>query len=876
MNMNLKIMLACGTAIAGAGSATAQTRDFAVPAMPASKGVQLFARQAGVDIIAPGTSLKGVTTNAVKGKAEVSDAINRLLSGTKLRASRSSNDVYLIKTAALAKNVMLASLAEPAQRASVTDAGSSAAQAEPFSSMDIVVTARKRTENLRDVPVAITALTGDAIVQKNVTQLNGLSVVVPNFYFTVGAVFPLTFIRGFGSGSSSSFEQSVGKFTDNVSYGRDVDGRLPIFDVERLEVLKGPQVLTFGNSATAGAINITTKKPGDEFEANGSIGYEFVGREINTQLGVTVPLMEGVSFRIAGLYQDLAKGPLYNPVKDDHEVNTRNIAIRPTLRIRPVALDGLDIVLRAEVDRLKDFGSSIVQINQPLTSTGARYPVVGSDSRRYINYNVAPFYSDEFNQMDANLYQADVNYTMLGGVMTSTTAWRKTDNDLQYGNDGINNQTSAFFGVWQHYKQFSQELRFSGTYGKLDVTVGGYYQRDTLSIDAAQQFTFGGLGFTGAAATPFARNFIFDQKTRVYSGFVDLTYRVTDALSLSGGVRYADSRKRAGQGVFAGNIIPGINFDTSRKTLLASRNPALDPIYSALLGAQHNFPFGTLQHAENHWQPQAIVQYEFAPDNKGYVKFVRGSKAGGFDFVYTGTSPAGNGYDAETASMFEAGLKGRVLDNQLDYSIAIFRETFTDLQQSANNGVNFVVSNVGKARSQGIELEMQYRPDSDWRFGFNGGYTDAKYVEFRGAACGTLQNAGLQGGCGGTPRSQDLSGAPTQGSSKWSGSFSVDYTKLIDAGQNKIGIGASVFARSKYDPGAYNDRRMEQKGFAQLDVHADFGPADGRWNLSLFGRNLTDQRPLVYTTLTPLNSTAVLGGYGSGRQIGVKLSFAMQ
>ena len=874
--MNFKIMLACGTAIVGAGSAAAQTRTFAVPAMPADKAVQVFARQAGVDIIAPGASLRGVTTSAVEGKVEVPDALDRLLKGTKLKASRSSDDVYLIKTAAVG-NVMLAARAAPAQGGAATDAGMSMAPPELASTMDIIVTARKRVENLRDVPVAITALSGEALAARNVTDLTALSVVVPNFSYTVAAVFPLTFIRGFGSGSSLSFDQSVGKFIDNVSYGRPEDGRLPIFDIERLEVLKGPQVVTFGNSATAGAMNITTRKPGDVFEADGSVGYEVLAREFKTQFGVSIPLTDGVSFRVAGMYQDLARGPLYNPSKREHEMNPRNIAFRPSLRLRPASVDGLDIVLRAEVDRLKDSGNFIVQVNQPLSSTGARYPVVGNVSRRYINYHVAPFYSDEFNQMEADLYQADINYDMLGGVATATTAWRKTDSDLQYGNDGIDNQTAAFFGVWQHYKQFSQELRFSGTYDKLDLTVGGYYQRDTLSIDAAQQFTFGGLGFTGAAATPFARNFIYDQKSRVWSGFVDANYRLTDALSLQGGLRYSNTRKSAGQGVFAANIIPGINFDTSRADILASRNPAFDPLYTALLGPQHNFTPGTLQHKEHQWQPQAIVQYAFDSYNKGYVKFVRGAKAGGFDFVYTGTDPAGNGFDAETASMFEAGLKGRLLDNKIDYAIALYRETFSGLQQSANNGVNFVVSNIGKARSQGVELEMHYRPDSEWHFGFNGGYTDAKYVDFRGAACGTLQNAGLQGGCVGTPRSQDLSGTPTQGSSKWSGTFSVDYTKPIGSGENQVGLGASVFARSKYNAGAYNDPRMEQKGFAQIDAHVDFGPTDGRWNLSLFGRNLTDQQPLVYATLTPLNSTAVLGGYDNrGRQIGLKFSFAMR
>ena len=104
--------------------------------------------------------------------------------------------------------------------------------------------------------------------------------ITPNFSFSYGAVQPFTFIRGFGSGANASFEQSVGKFIDNVSFGRDQDGRIPIFDVERIEILKGPQVLTFGNSATVGAISMATKKPGRNFEADGSIGYEILQSRI--------------------------------------------------------------------------------------------------------------------------------------------------------------------------------------------------------------------------------------------------------------------------------------------------------------------------------------------------------------------------------------------------------------------------------------------------------------------------------------------------------------------------------------------------------------------------------------------------------------------
>lgn len=775
-----------------------------------------------------------------------------------------------IKAAILASTTLGAGA--HAQTATPTPSSDSAAVSVPLD--DIVVTARKRSESLRDVPVAITAISGIQLQSQNITQMIDLSKTTPNFTYSYGAANAYVYLRGFGSGSNAGFEQSVGKFIDNVSYGRDQEARIPIFDIERVEVLKGPQVLTFGNSSTAGAINMTTRKPGDRFEANGSIGYEFYGQELQTQLGITLPLVEGVSLRLAGLYQDLNKGRYYNPVKGDHEPTTRNVALRPTLRLAPV--DGLEILLKAEVDRAKDRGGTLVPTGQPLVAARPPYPVVGSDDRRYVDYNVAPFFSDEVQELEAETYQVDVNYDLLGGTLSSTTAWRTSDTLVQWGLDGVDHATTYFNPQWTHYRQFSQELRFSGSFGRLDATVGGYYQRDTLAIDAAQEFTLAGLGFTGAAATSFARIFTFDQKNRSLSAFVDLTYRITDSLKLSGGVRYVDQRKFGGQSAFAANIVPNTNFDTSRADLLAARNAALDPIYAAVLGGtQHAFPLGRLKLSESHWQPQAIVQYDVAPRNMVYVKYVKGSKVGGFDYAFTGADPALASFRPESAWMVEAGAKGLLFDNKLDYSIAVFRETFSSLQQSAVSGLTFVVTNVGKARSQGVELELHFRPDDHWRFGVNGTYLDAKYLDFPGGPCNSLQNANLAPGCVGTPRAQDFSGVRTQYASKWTGSFTVDYVQPVGSGDNQVGIGATVFARTKYDSSLYNDPRAVQNGYAQIDGHIDFGRTDGRWTLSLFGRNLTDKRLLEYSSVVPGSGTALTGAYSRGRQIGLKLSFDM-
>jgi iron complex outermembrane receptor protein len=744
---------------------------------------------------------------------------------------------------------------------------------------DIVVTARKRTENLRDVPVAITAVSGITLQNKNITQIIDFVKITPNFTYTYAAANSLATIRGIGSGSGAAFDQSVGKFIDNVNYGRDYEARIPIFDVDRIEVLKGPQVLAFGNSATAGAISITTKKPGATLEADGSAGYDLVEHELQAQMGITVPISQGASFRLAGLFQDLSKGRYYNPLKDQHEPNTRGFALRPTLRLNPA--NGLEITLHAEIDRMKDTGFSFVPIAQPLKASVPRYPaesIINQKSERYVDYYVAPFFSNEQNVLHSELYQADIDYHAIGGTLTSTTAWRHSNNGNQWGFEGVSYQPAFFQAQWTGFHQFSQELRFSGTYGKLDVTAGGYYQRDTQSTDNVAELALGAYGVTGIAATPLSRVTFFDQKQRSWSGFTDLTLHLTDRLSLSAGVRYSDILKQAGQMMFAAGIIPRLDYSTTREQLLATRNPAFDAAFAALgLGTDHSFPLGSLRLSEHHWQPQAIAQYEIAPKNKAYIKYVQGDKAGGFDYLYARNDPSTISFGPEKANMLEVGLKGLILDNRLSYTVAIFHEIFTGLQLSAVPGLVSVVTNAGKARSQGVELEFAYHPDSHWTFGFNGSYLDAKFLDYKNAPCNPTQSANASDAtCAGTPRTQDLSGVQTGFSSKWTESLTGDYITKIGSGKHQIGLGATVFARSAYNPSqTVNDPTSKQSGYAQMDAHLDFGAVNGRWNLSVFGRNLSNKEVLEYTVGVPGNNTSVMGSYSRGRELGARLSFAL-
>ncbi|MDB5577637.1 MAG: TonB-dependent receptor [Bradyrhizobium sp.] len=725
---------------------------------------------------------------------------------------------------------------------------------------DIVVTARKKSELLRDVPVAVTAFSGDMLRTANAMQLPDIVAITPNFTISYGSIAPFTFVRGFGSGGNVGFEQTVGKFYDNVSFGRDQDGRIPLFDIERVEVLKGPQVVVFGNSSTAGALNITTKKAGPEFGADLSTSYEFNNHEVQTQGGINVPLADFASFRLAGMYQDLDRGWIYNPATGRHEPARRNYAIRPSLHL---TAGDLQVFLKAEYDNLQERGGIFQPVSQP-TNPAVVFPEVDRNDLRSVSNEGAPFFNHDFSTMENQTYQGDLQYEVLGGTLSSTTAYRKYTFGISVDGDGspdpIYNAT-----VRQDYKQFSQELRFSGKFGRLDYTLGGYYQDDTLNAISIQNVNLVKIGRVGAP--PFARFSTLDQKTRAFSFFGDFTYHLTNAFSIAVGGRYVDTRKDADQASNGANIILNETDSTARARAQAAITSAYDALLlSALSVRPHTFT--GLHLSEQHFQPQVIAQYKLSSTDMIYAKFVQGVKAGGFDYLYSGNNPNGVSFQPEKAKSYEVGVKGLAFDRKVEFSFTGFWTTFTNLQVSLFNTASFVVANVGKATTKGFEAEVNYSPIPHLKINAVGAYLDAQYDSFPGAACTAAQTAATPVGqvC-----TQDLSHTPTPYASKWSGSISVNYEHPFFGGL-WLGEGVSVDGRSKYNAGTFNNPLQVQEAYAQVGAHLDLRPDHGWWSVSLFGRNLTNKQYTDFAAQTILVAGGRMEAISRGRQIGLRFN----
>lgn len=733
---------------------------------------------------------------------------------------------------------------------------------------DIIVTARRRAESLSDVPISIVAVSSDSIVQRNIVQQQDLVVYVPNFRQTNGSIGTFRFVRGAGSGSNRSFDQAVGSFFDGVYAGRGELARMPFFDIEQVEVLRGPQVILFGNSTTAGAINVSTRKPSDSFEIDASGSYEFENRELLLQGGVSVPVTDGLSLRVAAISQTLDRGFIrtIGPTGTvRHDPRFDNQGVRVSALIEPV--DGLDIVLKYEKNWLNTRGNTLQAISNALNNPAiveARF-----DRQRFVA-QPAPFgigdnggVPEDFITLNPETFYANIDYSAGDVTLTSTTAWLRYD--FFQSVDGDLSQRAIFnFAQSERYRQFSQELRAAIDFGDVaDVQLGAYYQRDHVD---AKGYTDTNLASNGLPVPAFARRNELDQHTRTWSVFADAIFHVSPRLRLGLGARYLDTLKRVDQIYRAANVGTW-EFNPFAENLFIP--PLRANLFQFAFGAPHEFRDVKLK--ERHFMPQGLVQFDVTDDVMAFAKVVRGAKAGGYDWLYAGNVASGGIFKPEKATSFELGAKGRFFDRTLSVDLVYYRTDFDNLQVSIFNGsTNFVVGNAAKSRSQGVELESSWRPVPGLTLSGSLAYLDSQYVKFPGAGCYYEQRASTPAG---QTCVQDLSGAETPYSSKWSGTTGIEYAAPLGGFKLTSRVDASF--RSSFNPSLNNDPAVQQKGFTLLDARVSLTPEDGPWTLAIFGKNLTNKLYTDQTSDTPIITGSRFATTNRGRQIGVQLSFTM-
>lgn len=705
---------------------------------------------------------------------------------------------------------------------------------------DIIVTAQKRAEGLSDVPISISAVSGKLLESYGQTSLEQLSYSVPNLKITQTGIANRIAIRGIASGDNKGFEQSVAMFVDNVYYGRDQLSRLPLVDLERIEVLRGPQPTLFGNNAIAGAVNIVTRRPTAELEASLSGLYEFNHQEAQLTGVISGPVADGIGARLVGYYRHM-DGFFRNRQTQRDEPNVREAFVRGIVdfdRGGPARAS-----LKLEYADFRTRG----QPREAFGATGTYAavftgPLAVDTVEDYVK-------ADGGYVSDNRVLNAVLNTEFDVGehVLTSVTGY--VDYRTRETIDVDFTELALLDGTTQgeDYAQFSQELRLTSPGGeKFDYIAGVYYQHSRLDADDRVRFnrTFLGFGppFNAIGDTSNAR--VYAQKSDLFSAFAQGELELGRSLRLTAGARFNHERK------------------SGARTLVINRGPANSFALPVVLGTFRALNIEAHQISGRFRQswldPMANLQFDVSDALMVYVSFARGTKAGGFDIrsnsrpdSTTVARPGAFQFDRERANNLEAGLKYKA--GALAFNVSLYRTDYDDLQVNIFDGtLNFNVRNAAGARTQGVEADARIAVTDRLTLSGAVAYLDFKFTDFTSGQCFFQQVPGPGGFC-------DYTGKRNALSPRWSGNANADFRQPLADGL-KLGFNLNMDFSSSFIASANLDPRTRQSAFARLGARIALAAEDDRWEIALVGRNLTNQRILQQAGPLPLSTTITRGG----------------
>jgi iron complex outermembrane receptor protein len=711
---------------------------------------------------------------------------------------------------------------------------------------EIVVTAQKRAQSLQDVPLSIAALGAETLIDRNITEISQLQTATPNFSFAAsnnprGAGIT---IRGIGTNNfSSAIEGSVGIVIDGVPIGRQGGGFADLFDVERIEILRGPQGTLFGKNASAGVLNIVTQNPKKEFEAraHASFGED---DEAVLRAAVTGPIAETIAARLS-LYHTGRDGPITN-VADGTDLNNRNEwGMRGKLLFEPQ--DNLSFVLAADYSE-RDAACCIWTTRIPGTNAGLRASqaaagiVPGPDNRK-VNIGGGLFIEQEIRGVSL---QAD--WTLGNGVtLTSITAGRWWD---AIDNNDADQQLASILDVNNGdsvQEQLTQELRAtSPDNDTFEWVLGLFAFQQQYDLQNTQQGTFGVPLPPGAQ---LSRRINVSNETNNYAVFGDASWTLSRPFTIFAGARYTQEDLTT---QFRRAAVPG----------------------TALLGGVAN---QTANRDDTAWSWRLGGQFRPTEDIMLYASASRGFKGGGFNALQD--SPTLRTVEPEIPTAYEIGVRSEWFDRRLRLNASAFRTDFDDFQVQAvavspAGTLFFDVVNAGELRTEGLEVELQAEPAQGLTFDLGMAFTDASYLSFPGAPCYAGQTAAL--GCigtGGTSR-QDLKNRPLANAPEFTAAASVRYERPVnDAVSAFAALSAShrgdTFTALDLDP------RSLQKAYTLIDAQIGLAATDSRYRLWVWGKNLGDEQfsEAIFDTPFDAGGQSQFIPLNAERQLGVSLEF---
>ncbi|WP_374389624.1 TonB-dependent receptor [Sandaracinobacter sp.] len=694
---------------------------------------------------------------------------------------------------------------------------------------DIIVSARRRSESLMEVPVSVTAVSGSTLEAQGAPDITALQQQAPNMTTAVARGSNSTliaFIRGVGQQDPLwGFEPGVGLYVDDVYMARPQGAVLDIFDVERIEVLRGPQGTLYGRNTIGGAIKYVTKRLGDDFAGRVRATYGSYN-QIDLSGTVSVPL--GANFAVgAGVLWSKRDGygkNLYTGVDQyDKDVLAGRLSAE---------FDSGDVFVRVAADRTED--RSNPRHGTRLFGNGSNPVFAPTDSVYDTNAGIGD---------DNKVVTQGVSLTGEVGVgegytVKSITAYRDGYTDTLIDFD---NTPGPVLDIPARYKdwQFTQELQLLVEQDRWQGVFGAFY----LEGRASGAFdTVAGLAFPGGITTYTGGNV----KTKSIAFFGDVSFDVTEQFKVSAGLRWTKDDKE-------GTVL--------RQRYLGIRSPEFGNSSAIFFDTRSDY---TNDRTFEKLTPRISLSYQPGEDMNLYASWGRGFKSGGFDMRgdVVATPTTVNGYEPETIDSFEVGMKGAFLDRTLFLNLAGFYSKYKDQQvtiqapTSTPGVIASFVDNAGRAVIWGFEAEMRALPTPDLQVQASFGYTNADYKEFLTYIAG-----------GSTP--VDVSDQRFfQNTPEFTINTSVTWSTDLAGG--RLSITPALTVRSSIYMFEFASP-LDQQGYALADASINWTSDDDRFSLGLHGRNLTDERYRVggYNFPGATLGNSIIGYYGAPRTFSV-------
>jgi iron complex outermembrane receptor protein len=758
---------------------------------------------------------------------------------------------------ALAGSLALAGLAAPAAAQDAAASNDSAGGIAAEDDGGIVVTARRREENLLDVPIAVTAYGAEALEESGSLDITDIGDTTPNVTIENSRATNSTlsaFIRGVGQQDPvGGFEAGVGIYLDDVYLNRPQAAVLDIYDVERIEVLRGPQGTLYGRNTIGGAIKYVTRRLPDDFEAKVRATYGSYD-QADAVVSLAVPVGDMFKFGVSGAR--LSRGGF----GDNLNLGIENYNKDVWAGRASVEFESPDnrLFVRISGDYTHDKSNprnghrlipgflSGAPVLDNVYDTQAGLTVPKQDIKAYgLMMNVTAELSDSL-------------------TLRSISAWREDKSYVPIDFDALPTVDVDVPGIYFN-DQTSQELQLLYDSDRLHGLVGLYY----LEANALTQFDVI-LATTGPLiGVPLASNFgqftSGDVNTETWSAFGDFTFDITDRLSLSAGIRYTKDNRRSQ--IYKANrlFLPSPQFGGNGVDLGA---------------AITNF---TGKASFEKWTPRVSVSFKPTDDLMVYASYSQGFKGGGFDPRGSANiTPNTDGvagppsyaeiydfflFEPETVDSYEVGVKGSLFDRAFTYALTGFYADYTNVQIPGSVGVDAngdgifegfagVTTNAGKARFKGLEAEVFARLARDFAgagsqitLAGTAGYIDAEYLEYNTIIGGTAVNVAQYRGIQNTPKFTA------------SGTLGAD----VPIGNGDLSANVTLSHRSRTQQFEIANPYLDQPGYELLDAGLTYRWGEDRFSLGVYGKNLTNERyitsgyPFIATNATTGVPTIVGG-----------------